>query len=209
MENPVPGDSSAAAGKGTAAEDDGTSAQAAAAGSARTGTPGWAGQSPDDASRLARAALQGTPLFTGSAAGGPGPSQQGDASGAAAGLLDPMQAAQQLTSDQLAAMLATGGYTATALGSLGTAGLQAADSTAALNALILGGGLNLNHLAASNLQLAGLGADLSALGALAGADPSELDDHPGGAGSKSAGGMGVTNNKQLSSRFRCASPARV
>lgn len=191
MENPQAGDSSA----GKAADSN-----AAAAGSGRT-TPGWnglTGHNTDDVSRLARAALQGTALFAGSTGGSAQAAAGPDGSAAAAGnLLDPLNT-QQLTTDQLAAMLSTGGYTATALGSLGNASLQAADNAAALNALLLGGGLNLNQLAAQNLQLAGLG-DLSALGALVGGDGQEGDEH--GGGSKSAG-MNVATNKQLSSRFR-------
>jgi hypothetical protein len=194
MENPQAGDSSA--GK---AGDSST----AAAGSGRT-TPGWnglTGQNTDDVSRLARAALQGTALFAGSTVGSAQAAAGADGSAAAAGnLLDPLNT-QQLTTDQLAAMLSTGGYTATSLGSLGGAGLQAADNAAALNALLLGGGLNLNQLAASNLQLAGLG-DLSALNALVGGDGQEGDEH--GGGSKSAG-INVASNKQLSSRFRWVS----
>lgn len=166
--------------------------------------PGWngvAGQNTDDVSRLARAALQGTALFVGSTGAAAQGASGTDAAAAAAGnLLDPL-GAQQLTPDQLAAMLSTGGYTATALGSLGGAGLQAADNAAALNALLLGGGLNLNQLAAQNLQLAGLGAaDLSALGALVGGDAGEMEEQ--GGGSKAAG-INVASNKQLSSRFRC------
>lgn len=192
MENPQAGDSSAGKPADTST---------AAAGSGRT-TPGWnglTGQNTDDVSRLARAALQGTALFAGSTGGSAQAvaGSDGSAAAAAGNLLDPLNT-QQLTTDQLAAMLSTGGYTATALGTLGGAGLQAADNAAALNALLLGGGLNLNQLAAQNLQLAGLG-DLSALGALVGGDGQEGDEH--GGTSKSAG-INVASNKQLSSRFR-------
>jgi hypothetical protein len=123
------------------------------------------------------------------------------AAAAAGNLLDPLST--QLTPDQLAAMLSTGAYSG--LGTLGGAGLQGSDnSAAALNALLLGGGLNLNQLAASNLQLAGLGADLSALGAVLGGDMGEHEDYGGGGGK--GGGLNVTSNKQLSSRFRCVPP---
>lgn len=151
---------------------DGNKADSSTAADAERGTPAWnaAGQH--------------------SAAGG---------QASAGTLLDPLTG-QQLSTDQLAAMLSTGGYTATALGSLG--GLH--DNAATLNALLLSGGLNLNTLAAAqnlqSLQLAGLGgADLSQL---MGGDGGDMEDHAGGGGGGKSSGLNVTSNKQLSSRFR-------
>lgn len=183
----------------------------AAEGSERTTPAGvWNGgacQTPDEVSRLARAALQNTALFAGNA-GAAAAQQAADAAASAVSagmqgtMLDPMTG-QQLTTDQLAAMLSTGGYTATALGALGGAAGMQADNAAALNALLLSGGLNLNTLAAAqnlqSLQLAGLGGDFSQLNSLMGGDPGDMDDHGGGGKS---GGLNVTSNKQLSSRFR-------
>lgn len=172
---------------------------AAAASSGRT-TPAWnglSGQAQEDVSRLARAALQNTALFAGNAAAGAaGTAAQGNPGAEAGGanLLDPLTA--QLTSDQLAAMLAGGGYGAAALGSLGAAGLQPADNAAAFNALLLSGGLGLN---AQNLLNPALGADLSALGALVGAEGGEMEEQ---VAPTKQGGLSVTSNKQLSSRFR-------
>jgi len=172
---------------------------AAAASSGRT-TPAWnglSGQAQEDVSRLARAALQNTALFAGNAAAGT--AAQGnpgaDAAAGGANLLDPLTA--QLTSDQLAAVLAGGGYGAAALGSLGAAGLQPADNAAAFNALLLSGGLGFN---AQNLLNPALGADLSALGALVGAEGGEMEEQ---VAPTKQGGLSVTSNKQLSSRFRC------
>lgn len=191
MEHPQAGDASA--GKGLASN-------LAATGSTRL-TPGWhssPGHSYFDGSRPALTATHNTVPFAGNTnATTQGPDAAAAAAAAAGNLLDPLST--QLTPDQLAAMLSSGAYAG--LGTLGGAGLQGSDnSAAALNALLLGGGLNLNQLAASNLQLAGLGADLSALGAVLGGDMGEQEDYGGGGGK--GGGLNVTSNKQLSSRFR-------
>lgn len=185
MENPQGPDSKAAASGGSGRTTPGGSWQNGS-GAAAAGQPG-----SDDVSRLARAALF---------AGNGGTDAAAAAAAAAGGLLDPLSA-QQLTPEQLSAMLGNGGYTATALSSLG----GTADA-AALNALLLGGGINLNQLSAQSLQLAGLG-DFSTLNALVGGDAgADMDDHAGGGaggGGGKGGGLNVTSNKQLSSRFRC------
>ena len=177
----------------------------AAAGSGHA-TPAWnalPGQGQDDMSRLARAALQNSTLFgatTGTGAAGQG-TPGADAVSSAANLMDPL-GGTQLTSDQLAAMLAGSGYSAASLGALGMAGMQPADNAAALNALLMSGaGLGLNQLAAQSLLNPGLG-DMSALGGMmGGGDTGEVEDGQAGGGGKQAC-LNVTSNKQLSSRFR-------
>lgn len=175
-----------------------------AAGSSASGrtTPAWNGlatTTPEDVSRLAKAALQTPALFTaGAGANGTGGADGGAAAAAAAAaaagtLLDP-QALQGLTTDQLNAVL-QGGYSAASLNALGAAGLPTDQST--LNTLLLSG-VGLNQFAGM-LNPASL-SDPNLLNMLAGgADPGDLDDAGGAAAGK---GLTSNANKQLSSRYR-------